>query len=61
MNVYKPLIILNVTHSITIMTDGCTNCPVKFLIEGRAELEEDQRIRRPVPDAGNCSFSCHWL
>jgi len=25
MNVYKPLIIFNVTHSITIMTDGCTN------------------------------------
>ena len=33
MNVYKPLIILNVTHSITIMTDGCTNFR-KFLIEG---------------------------
>jgi fumarate hydratase class II len=25
MNVYKPLIIFNVTHSIKIMTDGCTN------------------------------------
>src|SRR5215471_1339107 len=25
MNVYKPLIIFNVTHSITIMTDSCTN------------------------------------
>jgi fumarate hydratase class II len=33
MNVYKPLIIFNVTHSITIMTDGCTNFR-KFLIEG---------------------------
>jgi fumarate hydratase, class II len=33
MNVYKPLIIFNITHSITIMTDGCTNCR-KFLIEG---------------------------
>src|SRR4030081_12505 len=32
-NVYKPLIIFNVTHSITIMTDGCTNFR-KFLIEG---------------------------
>jgi len=32
MNVYKPLIIFNVTHSITIMTDGCTNFR-KFLIE----------------------------
>ncbi len=33
MNVYKPLIIFNVTHSITIMTDSCTNFR-KFLIEG---------------------------
>jgi fumarate hydratase class II len=33
MNVYKPLIIFNVTHSITIITDGCTNFR-KFLIEG---------------------------
>jgi fumarate hydratase class II len=33
MNVYKPLIIFNIIHSITIMTDGCTNFR-KFLIEG---------------------------
>jgi fumarate hydratase class II len=33
MNVYKPLIIFNVTHSITIMTDGCTNFR-KFLVDG---------------------------
>jgi fumarate hydratase class II len=33
MNVYKPLIIFNVTHSTTIVTDGCTNFR-KFLIEG---------------------------
>jgi fumarate hydratase class II len=33
MNVYKPLIIFNVTHSITILTDGCTNFR-RFLIEG---------------------------
>ena len=33
MNVYKPLIIFNVTHSVTIMADGCTNFR-KFLIEG---------------------------
>src|SRR5271165_2909741 len=32
MNVYKPLIIFNITHSITIMTDGCVNFR-KFLIE----------------------------
>src|SRR5882672_10293515 len=33
MNVYKPLMIHNIAHSITIMTDGCTNFR-KFLVEG---------------------------
>jgi fumarate hydratase, class II len=33
MNVYKPLIIFNLTQSITLMTDGCTNFR-KFLVEG---------------------------
>ncbi len=33
MNVYKPLIIFNLMHSIAIMTDGCTNFR-KFLVEG---------------------------
>src|SRR5437667_6645732 len=33
MNVYKPLIIFNITHSITIMADGCTNFR-KFLVDG---------------------------
>jgi fumarate hydratase class II len=33
MNVYKPLIIFNIAHSIAIMTDGITNFR-KFLVEG---------------------------
>jgi len=33
MNVYKPLIIFNVMHSIAIMADGCVNFR-RFLIEG---------------------------
>src|SRR6202000_2194421 len=33
MNVYKPLMIYNITHSITLMADGCTNFR-KFLVEG---------------------------
>jgi fumarate hydratase class II len=33
MNVYKPLMISNITHSITILSDGCTNFR-KFLVEG---------------------------
>ncbi|MGB5831192.1 MAG: lyase family protein, partial [Thiohalocapsa sp.] len=33
MNVYKPLIIANITHSITLIADSCTNFR-KFLVEG---------------------------
>src|SRR3984885_14647366 len=44
MNVYKPLMIYNVMHSITIMTDGCANFR-KFLVEGtepnRKKIKED--------------------
>jgi fumarate hydratase, class II len=33
MNIYKPLMIFNINHSVTILTDGCTNFR-KFLVEG---------------------------
>ena len=33
MNVYKPLIIYNVTHSVAVLSDSCTNFR-KFLVEG---------------------------
>src|SRR5579863_5055143 len=33
MNVYKPLMIFNLMHSITILSDGCTNFR-QFLVEG---------------------------
>ena len=33
MNVYKPLIIFNITHSVTIMTDSCVNFR-QYLVEG---------------------------
>ncbi len=33
MNVYKPLMIHNIIHSITILSDGCTNFR-RFLVEG---------------------------
>jgi fumarate hydratase, class II len=39
MNVYKPLLIFNVTKSVRIMTDGCTNFR-KFLVEG---MEPNQK------------------
>jgi fumarate hydratase, class II len=32
MNVYKPLVIFNIAHSVTILSDGCTNFR-KFLVE----------------------------
>jgi len=33
MNVYKPLMIFNIAHSITVLSDGCANFR-KFLVEG---------------------------
>ena len=33
MNVYKPLMIYNITHAITLLTDGCNNFR-KYLVEG---------------------------
>ena len=43
MNVYKPLMIYNVTHSIAILTGGCTNFR-RFLVEGtrpnRKQIDE---------------------
>jgi fumarate hydratase, class II len=42
MNVYKPLMIANITQSITLLADGCTNFR-KFLIEGtRPNLKKIQ-------------------
>jgi fumarate hydratase class II len=44
MNVYKPLMIHNILHSVTLLTDGCTNFR-RFLIEGTRpnlrKLKED--------------------
>jgi len=34
---YKPLMILHITHSITIMTYGCTNFR-QFLVEGASRI-----------------------
>ena len=47
MNVYKPLMIHNITHSITLLTppDSCTRTSGKFLVEGTkpnlAKIKED--------------------
>ena len=49
MNVYKPLMIFNITHSITIMTDGCTNFR-KFLVEGTKPNQKkiDEYVERSL-------------
>ena len=47
MNVYKPLIIFNIAHSITIMTDGCTNFR-KFLVEGTKPTVVQNKLRPPL-------------
>ena len=61
MNVYKPLMIFNIMHSITIMTDGCTNFRQ---VPGRghaAEPEEDPGVRRSIADAGDRARARHRL
>ena len=53
MNVYKPLMIFNITQSITLMTDGCTNFR-KFLVEGtEPNRKKIARICRALADAGD--------
>jgi fumarate hydratase class II len=59
MNVYKPLMIFNLIHSITIMSDGCTNFR-RFLIE-ETEFKEDQGECGPLADAGDGTRAGHWL
>jgi fumarate hydratase class II len=39
MNVYKPLMIFNITHSMAILSDGCTNFR-QFLVEGTKPNEK---------------------
>ncbi|HVS40387.1 MAG TPA: lyase family protein [Gemmataceae bacterium] len=60
MNVCKPLLIFNITKSIRIMADGCTNFR-RFLVEG-AEPNL-QQIGRFVehPDAGHGAQPSHRL
>ncbi len=53
MNVYKPLMIGNITQSIAILADGCTNFR-KYLVEGtEPNREQDSGIRRALADAGD--------
>ena len=61
MNVYKPLMIFNITHSITIMADGCCELPQ---IPGRGDEtqpEENQDRRRALAHAGDRARAGHRL
>jgi fumarate hydratase, class II len=61
MNVYKPLMIFNIAHSITILSDGCTNFR-RFLVEGtKPNLKKIKGICRPLADAGDGALTGHWL
>jgi fumarate hydratase class II len=54
MNVYKPLMIHNITHSITIMTDGCTNFR-KFLVEGTGRTRRRSRSLSALVNTRYCA------
>jgi hypothetical protein len=60
MNVYKPLIIFNITHSITIMTDGSVNFR-KFLVEGtKPNLKKiNEYVERSLERRGVCRDFAH--
>jgi hypothetical protein len=61
MNVYKPLIIFNVTHSTTIMADGCTNFR-KFLVVGtKPNLKKITEYVDRSHDAGDRTLARHRL
>jgi fumarate hydratase, class II len=61
MNVYKPLIIFNITHSVTIMTDGCTNFG-KFLVEGtKPNVKKIKEYVDRSLDARDGALAGHWL
>ena len=53
MNVYKPLMIFNVTKSIRIMTDGCAQLPEVSCRRNRAEPQTDRSLCRAIADAGH--------
>ena len=48
MNVYKPLMIYNITHSIAILTDGCDQLPQ---VPGRGRRSRTAR-RSPSMSSG---------
>jgi hypothetical protein len=57
MNIYKPLMIYSITHSITIMTDGYTNFR-KFLIEGtKPNLKKITEYVDRIVDAGHSAVA----
>ena len=61
MNVYKPLIIFNLTHSITHPDGRLHQLPQVPGRGNEAESEEDRRVRRTLADAGDGALAGHRL
>jgi fumarate hydratase, class II len=61
MNVYRPLTIFNITHSITILSDGCINF-WKFLVEGTKPNRSLMLVTALSPVIGydKASKIAHW-
>ena len=61
MNVYKPLMIYNITHSITTDDRQLHQFPQVPDRGHGAQPEEDQRVRRAFADAGDGTVAGHRL
>ena len=60
MNVYKPLMIFNIAHSITIRR-RMQQFPQVPGRGNKAQSEEDKGVRRSLPYAGDGAVAGHWL
>ena len=61
MNVYKPLIIFNVTHSIALLSDGVHELPQIPRGRDQTQSEKDPTIRGRIAHAGHRALACHRL
>ena len=61
LNVFKPVIALDLLHAIELLTDGCRSFR-EHAIEGlEADEEPDRRARRVVADARDRARAAHRL
>jgi fumarate hydratase class II len=61
MNVYKPLMIFNLSQSIRILADGCANFR-KVLVEGaKPNLKKIKELRGRIAHAGDSGLASDRL